>query len=328
MLTQIDDVRKNAIAELKDGADRAEWQLKYLGRKGALTSILRQISTLSDQEKIDIGSRANRLKQELTNLFSSSSHTISINNVDYSLPPLPAEYGTVHPVSAMVEEMTNIFKELSFEIVEGNQIVTEIDNFDMLNFQPEHPARDSHDSFNLENKTLLRTHTSSIQVVEMQARAKRKQIPIRIVAPGKTYRRESDPTHSMMFHQMEALIVDNQTTLSDLKGIFNYTITRLFGPGIKTRFRPHYFPFTEPSAELDLLWKDPLTGQERWLEIAGCGMIHPNVLKNAGINPRVYQGWAFGMAVERQIMIRHNIQDIRLFYQNSLPFLNQFTPPL
>lgn len=325
LLEEIDQIiliTKKRI-EAKENLDDVFYSV--LGRKGELSLLLRKISSLSDEDKKTVGAKANLAKIELTQLLTTPEIAKNeVDGVDYSYPASNKSYGSIHPISAMIKEMTDIFRDLSFDVALGNEIVTEEENFDMLNFGVDHPARDCHDSLTLGDNLLLRTHTTAVQVIELRKRNKDEKLPVRIVVPGKTFRRESDPTHSLMFHQMDAVLVDDQTTLSDLKGIFAYFIERLFGPNVETRFRPHYFPFTEPSAELDILWTHPETGEKKWLEVAGCGMIHPNVLKNAGINSKVYQGWAFGMSIERPLMIRHQIKDIRLLYSNSLNFLNQF----
>jgi phenylalanyl-tRNA synthetase alpha chain len=324
--TLLTDLRAAALADLGQGMPAESVRTVYLGRKGRLTAILRQLAALPLEQRREIGHAANVLKEELNTLIDRqlAAVTESAPLLDRTVPPTRLATGSLHPISSMIEEMTQIFRDLSFEVVEGREIVSDMENFEMLNFTPDHPARDSHDTLLLTDTLLLRTHTTAIQVLEMKQRMKDNRLPIRIVMPGKTYRRESDTTHSPMFFQMDAVLVDTQTTLADLKGVFAYFVHRLFGPGIKTRFRPHYFPFTEPSAELDILWTDRDTKQQRWLEVAGCGMIHPDVLKRAGINPRIYQGWAFGMAIERPLMIRHNIKDIRHLYSNSTASLKQF----
>jgi phenylalanyl-tRNA synthetase alpha chain len=326
LLQQIESLRQRCIHELEEKHDPEAVRVTYLGRKGLLTQILRSLATLSDTEKRGVGGRANLVKDELTALIDASakSQSDSTRTVDRTVPALVVDSGTLHPISVTIDEMTTIFRDLSFEIVEGREIVSDLENFENLNMTTDHPARDSQDTLYLSDSMLLRTQTTAIQVLEMRQRIKDKRLPIRIVMPGKVYRRESDPTHSPMFFQMDAVLVDQQTTLSDLKGTLQYFVERLYGPDMKTRFRPHFFPYTEPSAELDILWKHPVTGQERWLEVGGCGMIHPDVLKRSGINPRIYQGWAFGLGVERQFMVRHQVHDIRLLYGNSGKFLNQF----
>jgi phenylalanyl-tRNA synthetase alpha chain len=307
---------------------REQVHFAFLGRKGKIADLMKELPLLSPEEKRTYGAAINALKEELTNTLM-----VKVENkrlVDMTVPANPAKYGTIHPTSAMMEEMVNIFRELSFEVVEGNEIVTTDENFDSLNIGKNHPARDDHDSFYITDDLVLRTQTTAIQVNEMKKRFAKKELPIRIVMPGKTYRRESDQTHSAMFHQIDAVMVDTQTTFADLKGTLDYFVKRLFGDQVETRFRPHHFPFTEPSAELDIRWKgeSATTGRHtQWLEMGGCGMIHPDVLKRAGINPKIYQGWAFGMSIERPIMVRNHIPDLRLLFNNSIQFLDQFPQP-
>jgi phenylalanyl-tRNA synthetase alpha chain len=301
----------------------------YLGRKGVLAARMKELPALAPEQRAPAGAALNALKQELAAAMASSLSE-SERTVDMTVPAYPLEYGTLHPISQIMEEMNQIFRELSFEVVDGPEIVTDDENFESLNLGIHHPARDGHDSFYLTENLLLRTQTTAIQVGEMKKRFARGDVPIRIVMPGKTYRRESDQTHSPMFHQIDAVMVDTQTTFADLKGILDYFVKRLFGDQVETRFRPHHFPFTEPSAELDIRWKGDVHSQGKhtgWLEMGGCGMIHPDVLKRAGINPKVYQGWAFGMSLERPLMVRHHIPDLRLLFSNSVHFLEQFPQP-
>lgn len=316
---------------LKAGENPETIRVKILGRKGELTQVLRSLPSLSLDKRIIFGKEANLVKQEIEQLLDAAARNQSkpdqTAQLDIEVPPFKFEFGTIHPVSAMIQEMTRIFQDLSFEVVEGPELVTEAENFDSLNIGPDHPARDSHDTFYVKDSILLRTQTTAVQVLEMHKRMKSNQLPIRIVVPGKTYRRESDATHSAMFHQMDAVMVDNQTTFSDLKGCLDYFCKRLFGENVETRFRPHFFPFTEPSAEIDIRWKGKTSGSGKhtgWLEFGGCGMVHPEVLRRAGLNPRTYQGWAFGMSIERPIMLRKQVPDLRLLYNNALPILEQF----
>lgn len=308
--------------------EREQVQVLYLGRKGRLADVMKTLPTLPPEARGAFGTAVNALKTELTALMTISVE--SSRHVDMTVPANRPQFGTVHPTSAMMEEMVRIFSELSFEVVEGPEVVTDEENFESLNIGVSHPARDAQDSFYITDNLVLRTQTTAIQVGEMKKRFARGDMPIRIVMPGKTYRRESDQTHSAMFHQFDAVMVDTQTTFADLKGTLDFFVKRLFGDQVETRFRPHHFPFTEPSAELDIRWKGTAQGEGKhlqWLEMGGCGMIHPEVLKRAGINPRIFQGWAFGMSVERPLMVRHHIPDLRLLYNNSLQFLEQFPQP-
>ena len=300
----------------------------YLGKQGSLSLLMKSLSSCTPQERKEYGQRANMVRKQIESLKEAPANVTPDPIIDWTVPAAQRSQGTIHPVSAMMKRMTDIFEELSFEVVEGNEIVTDYDNFEVLNLGKDHPARDGHDSFYLDQHRLLRTQTTALDVAEMGKRFKAGEMPIRIVLPGKTYRRESDQTHSLMFHQIDAIMVDTQTTFADLKGSLDYFAKRLFGDSVETRFRPHHFPFTEPSAELDIRWKGVAHNEGKhtgWLEMGGCGMLHPEVLKHAGINPKIYQGWAFGMSIERPIMIINQIPDLRIFFENSLDFLNQFT---
>lgn len=329
-LNKLEMIEKKIETALRSGTPPAEVRQVFLGRKGELTAILRGLSELDLSQRIKVGKRANQIKALVEDWLQKPELTQTVEEIvdlDASVPAYPLEYGTIHPVSAMIKEMVGIFGDLSFEVVEGSEIVSEEENFESLNMDADHPARDTQDSFYLNSHYLLRTQMSAVQVPEMKRRMQAGQIPIRIVAPGKTYRRESDQTHAPMFHQLEAVMVDSQTTFTDLKGILDYFTKRLFGSQVETRFRPHYFPYTEPSAELDIRWKGMTSGEGKqtgWLEFGGCGMIHPEVLRRAGINPKIYQGWAFGMSVERPIMLRKQIPDLRRLFDNPVTLLNQF----
>jgi len=321
---------KTTFNKLKSENTSAEViQEHLLGRKGLLPEFLRTLKNYSDEDRKNFGMAANALRQEIE-AFLTGQETTSQEEVipvfDTTLPAYEQTAGSLHPVSAMIREMVGIFADLSFEVAEGSEIVTDTDNFENLNLGKDHPARDGHDSFFLSDSLLLRTQTTAVQVLEMRRRFKAGELPIRVVVPGKTYRRESDQTHSAMFHQIDAVMVDTQTTFSDLKGSLDYFAKRLFGDTVETRFRPHHFPFTEPSAEMDIKLKNATgTGRHtQWLEFGGCGMIHPEVLKRAGINPKIYRGWAFGMSIERPVMLRYEIPDLRLLFQNDPTFLAQF----
>ena len=315
---------------LKEGASHEVIQNTLVGRKGLLPEFLRTLPTYPVEDRKKLGSEANTLRQQIeSHLEQLTSKNIEemLPLFDKSLPALKGNQGAIHPVTSMIQEMVGIFADLSFEVVEGPEIVTDTDNFENLNLGKDHPARDGHDSFFLSDSLLLRTQTTAVQVLEMKKRFKSGQLPIRVVVPGKTYRRESDQTHSAMFHQIDAVVVDTSTTFSDLRGSLDYFAKRLFGDTVETRFRPHHFPFTEPSAEMDIKLKNALgTGRHtQWLEFGGCGMIHPDVLKRAGLNPKIYRGWAFGMSIERPVMVRYEIPDLRLLFQNDPAFLSQFS---
>lgn len=324
---QLLEILTSAKEQLTGGVDPEQIRQEVLGRKGSLTAILRTLGTLEGDERAHLGKESNEVKNEIEELLSDhTTGQTTAESFDPSVPPYPQKFGSIHPISVIIEELVGIFEDLSFEIVEGNELVGEYENFDSLNITKDHPARDSHDTFFIDQDLLLRTHTSTVQVQEMRRRNENKELPIRFVVPGKAYRRDSDATHSPMFHQLEGVMVDTQTTFADLKGILDHVAKRLFGDKVETRFRTHFFPFTEPSAEMDIRWKNA-TGEGKhtqWIEWLGCGMIHPKVLEHAGINPKVYQGWAFGGGIERPVMIRHQVPDLRKFFDNSVEFLDQF----
>ena len=301
---------------------------ELFGKTGRFTELLQSISSLPADQRQAVQSDLRSVRLQLETLLTDPGKvTQSVHPIDFSVPAHPPQNGSVHPISLMVEQMVSVFERLSFETVEGPEIVGEQENFDLLNMGPDHPARDGHDSFYLDRTRMLRTQTTAVQVLELRRRCKDDRLPVRVVVPGKTYRRESDATHSPMFFQFDAIMVDSTTTFSDLRGCLEYLATELFGQDVETRFRPHHFPFTEPSAEIDIRWKgsDGSGGKHtQWLEMGGCGMIHPDVLKRAGINPHSYRGWAFGMGVERPIMVKYGVPDLRTLYENSISTLAQF----
>lgn len=292
---------------------------KLIGRSGLITMALRQVKNLPVKERAQTGRDLNNLKQRVALLLKPKQQ--SAVTFDLSVPARRQYVGSQHLINHSIDKMVDIFVTLGFEPVVGPEIVTDYDNFGSLNFNDDHPARDTQDSLLLAKKLgwLLRTQTSAMQVPIMQKR----QPPIRVIVPGKTYRRELDATHMPMFHQLEGFIVDESVTFTDLKGLMAYFVERFFYQDMPMRFRPHYFPFTEPSAEVDILWEKS-NGNKEWLEILGCGSIHPTVLENAGINSRKYQGIAFGLGIERPTMLRYGINDMRLLYANDQNFINQF----
>jgi phenylalanyl-tRNA synthetase alpha chain len=310
-------------------ASPAEAKAALLGKTGIASALLRETATIEPENRAEYSAAVQALKAEWEGRLKPTEERQNAPlTVDMSVPAGARPTGGIHPISAMIEEMTGIFRDLSFEVVEGPEIVQDKENFEYLNIGVNHPARDGHDSFYLDDVHLLRTQTTAVQVLEMQRRVQSGRFPIRVVVPGKTYRREADQTHSAMFHQFDAVVVDTQTTFADLRGTLDFFAKRLFGDQVETRFRPHHFPFTEPSAEMDIRWKGGDASQGKhagWLEFGGCGMIHPDVLKRAGINPRVYQGWAFGMSVERPIMVRRHVPDIRLLTTNAVTTLDQLS---
>lgn len=298
-----------------------EFRISYLGRKGKITALFNQISEKAPEERKAFGQSLNELKQaaerllqEKTALLGNASSAKDLT-FDPTLPGIPPRQGRLHPITQTILEISDLFKSFGFEIVDGREIETEFYNFTALNIPLDHPSRDAFDTFYTESGHLLRSQTSTVQIRVMQNR----KPPLRILAPGRVFRPDTvDASHSFMFHQIEGLVVDHKTTFADLKGILHLFLKTLFGPKIKMRFRPHFFPFTEPSLEVDISWG------KGWLEILGAGQVDPAVLKAVGYHPDEVQGFAFGLGVERIAMLRYGIKDIRLFYENDLRFLEQF----
>ena len=296
----------------------------YLGKKGKVSLELKSLSKLDPKERPKFGKQINKIKKTLQEKISLKK--TDLNNqkikasieeaaIDITLPGKTSFIGNIHPLSTTLNEIEKIFINAGFLVDDGPEIEDEYHNFTALNIPGNHPARAMHDTFYFDNEYLLRTHTSPIQIRSME----RDGVPIRVIAPGKVYRRDSDITHTPMFHQVEGLVIDKDINFTHLKGILHDFINSFFKDEMTLRFRPSYFPFTEPSAEVDLLSVD---GQ--WLEILGCGMVHPKVLDNLGIDNKTFSGYAFGMGVERLTMLKYGIKDIRLFYENDLSFLSQF----
>jgi phenylalanyl-tRNA synthetase alpha chain len=335
MLNELEKIKKeflDSIGTVKDSQSLEEIRIKFLGRKSKLTSILRSLGTLS-QERALIGQKANTLRKEIESRLEEVKRTLAQTakvevSVDHTLPGLPLSLGKEHPITKTIQEIIDIFLPLGFQVVTGPEIETEYYNFSALNFPPDHPARDEQDSFQIDNgKYLLRTQTSPVQIRVME----KMKPPVRIISPGACYRRDNpDASHSPMFHQIEGLAVDTDIHFSDLKGVLAEFIHQMFGKGVKMRFVPSFFPFTEPSAEVAISCiicggKGCATcGKTGWLEILGAGMVHPNVFRKVNYDPKKYTGFAFGMGVERIAMLKYGISDIRLFYQNHLQFLSQF----
>jgi len=323
------------LIELNNFKDLEDLKVFYLGRKGVVTKELRSLSKVEGEEKRVRGKDLNLLKKFIEeaidvkkkSIFQEKEKSLLTTDwIDVTSPGIRKKRGSLHPVTTVIREMIDIFKSLGFEVAGGPEIETDWYNFEALNIPKNHPARDTQATFFVTEELLLRTQTSPVQIRVMQLN----KPPIRIIAPGKTYRRDSDITHTPMFHQLEGLLVDESVTLTDLKGILEYFAKTFFGKDRLVRFRPHYFPFTEPSLEMDISC-GICSGKgcrvckySGWMEIMGAGMVHPNVLINAGIDPQKYQGFAFGIGIERPAMLRHNIDDLRLFYENDLRFLEQF----
>ena len=339
MTEEIQNLRGQALTEIptcKDLSKLENLRIKFLGRKSKLSFLLSQIGKLSKEERPVIGNLLNKTKKEIENQISSRKEALQIlkrkkskpqKAFDITLPGRPTEIGAKHPLFQTWEEIENIFISLGFEIVEGPEIETEYYNFDALNTPEWHPARNLSDTFYLKNGMLLRTETSPVQIHVME----RYKPPIRIIAPGRCYRNDKpDASHSPIFHQFEALVVDVGITFADLKGTLDSFVKRLFGEKIHSRFRPHFFPFTEPSAEIDILCINcngkgcKLCKNTGWLEMGGAGMVDPNVLKEVKYDSEKYTGFAFGLGIDRITMLRYRIPDIRILFKNDLRFLQQF----
>jgi phenylalanyl-tRNA synthetase alpha chain len=299
-----------------------------LGKSGVVTEQLKALGKLPPDERKAQGERINAAKEQLAGAIGARRaqlDTLALaarlagERVDVTMPGRGADQGTVHPVTRTLERIADIFARLGYEMASGPEIEDDYHNFEALNFPPHHPARAMHDTFYFPDGRLLRTHTSPVQVRAMKGR----QPPLRVIAAGKVYRSDSDQTHSPMFHQVEGLLVDDRTTFADLKGTLATFVRAFFERDFEMRFRPSYFPFTEPSAEVDIRW-DRADGTSAWLEVLGCGMVHPNVLRECGIDPERHTGFAFGLGVERFAMLRYGVSDLRAFFDNDLRFLRQF----
>ncbi len=339
MRNDLEAVFPRAIADISNAESKKQLQdvrVKYTGKKGVLTQLLRKMGALTPDERPVIGRLANNIKQEIEEALGRKEEEIrhqeerrrfESEKLDLTLPGRPQTIGKIHPVTRVQKEICDIFASLGFEVAEGPEVETQYYNFEALNIPDDHPARDMHDTFYLQQKDLiLRTHTSPVQIHTME----KYRPPIRIIAPGKVYRCDSDITHSPMFHQVEGLLVDEGITFGDLKGTLEFFVHRMFGKDVALRFRPSFFPFTEPSAEIDIACVIcsgdgcRTCSQSGWREILGAGMVDPAVFEQVGYDPEKTGGCAFGMGVERIAMIKYGMDDIRLFYENDLRCLAQF----
>lgn len=336
---ELQTIGTKALQELHSAKDQKQLdnlRVHYLGKKGSLTAILKQMKNLSAEERPVIGKLANEIRSNIEQTIAERTeelknmeleHRLRAEAIDVTLPGKPRKLGCKHPLSSTLEDLEEIFFGMGFSIAEGPEVEYDYYNFEALNIPKDHPARDDQDTFYINDKILLRTQTSPVQVRTMQSQ----KPPIRIIAPGRVYRSDAvDATHSPLFHQVEGLVVDKGITFADLKGTLETFIKRLYGNDSVVRFRPHHFPFTEPSAEVDVQCFHchgkgcRLCKGEGWIEILGCGMVHPKVLSNCGIDPEEYSGFAFGIGLERIAMRKYNIDDMRLFYENDIRFLEQF----
>ena len=339
MKAQLEAIEKQAFAELESAQDLKALdavRVKYLGKKGELTAILKQMGKLSAEERPVIGQLANQIRAQIEEKLEETKTVLeskmldarlASETLDVTMPGKRSTLGKKHPISIVLDDLKEIFMGMGFDVAQGPEVELDYYNFEALNLPKDHPARDTQDTFYINENVLLRTQTSPIQIRVME----KQKPPIRIIAPGRVYRSDAlDATHSPLFHQVEGLVVDKNITMADLKGTLEVFVKRLYGDDSVVRFRPHHFPFTEPSAELDVQCFHchgegcRLCKGEGWIEILGCGMVHPKVLENCGIDPEEYSGFAFGMGLERLVMRRYNIDDLRLFYENDVRFLNQF----
>lgn len=327
---------KEQLAKVADIKELEELRIKFLGKKGELTAILKQMGGLSAEERPVIGQLANKVRADIEQEISEradslkselSAKKMAEETIDVTLPGKKRSVGKLHPLSIVLNEVEDIFTGMGFDIVDGPEVETDHYCFEALNMPKSHPARDTQDTFYINDNVVLRTQTSSVQIRTMENR----KPPIRIISPGRVYRCDTvDATHSPLFHQIEGLVVDKGITMGDLIGTLDQLMKRLYGDDCKIRLRPHHFPYTEPSAEVDVMCYNcngagcPLCKNEGYIELLGAGMVHPKVLEECGIDPEVYSGFAFGVGLERIVMRRFGITDMRLLYENDLRFLEQF----
>ena len=334
-LEPIANQARSAIAAAQNSATLEQLRVDYLGKKGQLTGLLKGLSNLTPEDRPKAGALINVVKQELQELIGERKTALDATavkakleqeSIDVTMPGRAKTIGGVHPVTQTIERMEDFFSAIGFDVVEGPEIEDDYHNFEALNIPAHHPARAMHDTFYVDEHTVLRTHTSPVQVRVMESQ----EPPLRIICPGRVYRCDSDLTHTPMFHQVEGLLIDEHSSFSDLKGLIEDFLRVFFERDLEVRFRPSYFPFTEPSAEVDIQCVNcagkgcRVCSQTGWLEVMGCGMVHPKVFEAAGIDTEKYSGFAFGMGVERLAMLRYGVNDLRLFFDNDLRFLEQF----
>ena len=325
-MSDLRDLLARALDEVAGASDERgldDVRIRYLGKKGEVTQQLKRLGNLPEEARPAAGQAINQAKQQVRDALNRRraelqqeqlAQRLARERIDITLPGRGQRSGGLHPVTLTLQEIERLFVETGYTVVDGPEIEDDYHNFAALNIPEHHPARAMHDTFYCNADLLLRTHTSNVQIRYMNENPP----PLRVIAPGRVYRCDSDMTHTPMFHQVEGILVDEGITFAHLKGVLEDFAGHIFGAGVRTRFRPSYFPFTEPSAEVDIM------GDKGWLEILGCGMVHPVVLENVGIDSRKYSGFAFGMGVERIAMLRYGINDIRMFFENDLRFLRQF----
>ncbi len=339
MIEMLEEVKRQAEAELSSVEDEISLQnlkAKFVGRKGVITEILKGVKDIPDSDRPRMGKLINETKTFVEDLIDirlneirdeKKRRSLYEEKLDVTLPGRGMPVGARHPITQVMEEITAIFERMGFEVAEGPEVETDYYNFEALNIPKNHPARDMQDTFYVSDEIVLRTHTSPVQIRVMEKR----KPPVKVIAPGKVYRCDSDISHTPMFHQIEGLLVDEGVTFGDLKGVLTEFVRLVFGEGVGVRFRPSFFPFTEPSAEVDIACLIcggkgcRVCKNTGWLEILGCGMVDPEVFKSVGYDPDKYSGFAFGMGIERITMLKFGINDIRLFFENDIRFLRQFT---
>jgi phenylalanyl-tRNA synthetase alpha chain len=332
LLDEIEPLKQAALADLKAAADLPSLEQAkgaWIGPNGKFTALMKQLGALSKEEKPLAGKAINAAKVELESALGARREELELKAAlpteptDWTLPGRRRAVGKLHPLTQVTDDIVRAFRKIGFVVADGPEIEDEVHCFDALNTPADHPARDTQDTFYVDvpSRPLLRTHTSSVQIRVMKSQ----QPPVRIIAPGRVYRRDNaDATHNPTFHQIEGLYVDKNVTVGDLKGTVEFVFKEVLGEDVKLRFRPHYFSYTEPSLEIDFTNSLVKKLGKNWLEIAGCGMVHPKVFENVGYDPEVWTGWAFGFGIERIAMLRYGINDIRLFYENDVRFLKQF----
>ncbi len=319
---------QEAVSGVTDLAKLDDIRVQYLGKKGELTDMMKMLGKLSNEERPKAGQIINEAKQMVQGILNAKKRELddaklakqlAEETIDVTLPGRDVDVGSLHPVTRTLNRIETLFSKAGFDIETGPEIEDDWHNFEALNIPETHPARAMHDTFYINENTVLRTHTSGVQIRTME----NKKPPLRVIAPGRVYRCDSDQTHTPMFHQIEGLIVEKNASFAQLRALLIEFLRQFFeDENLETRFRPSYFPFTEPSAEVDIATN--LFGDGRWIEVLGCGMVHPNVLRNVGIDPDEYTGLAFGLGVERLAMLRYNVKDLRQFFENDLRFLQQF----
>ena len=322
-ISNLSSLSKSQFEEATNQSALDDLYRSFLGKKGEVNLLLKSLGSIEPEKRKEAGKLLNILKSNIEADYLKTTSTLttianqeklSRDKIDISLPGFESKKGSIHPVTKTIQDICSFFERMGFDIEAGPEAEIDYYNFEALNVPEDHPAKDMHDTFYLNNSGLLRTHTSPVQIRTME----KSEAPHRIICPGKVYRKDSDLTHTPMFHQIEGLVVEEDASFSQLKGLLNDFLEDFFGEQVELRFRPSYFPFTEPSAEADIRWN------KNWLEVLGCGMVHPNVLQGVGVDTNKYSGFAFGLGVERMAMLKYDIPDLRAFFENDIRFLDQF----